>query len=180
MSDQAERLRQLVGASPAQGNAARAPADERAARALARNEPPKRAAQSLLFTSGKGGVGTSNLVLNLAIALGELGQRVVAVDADLGLANLDLLSGITPRFDLGDVLGGRCRLFDAIVAGPGEIQIVPGRTPSERVPTTSVPDRHAWSPSSASSRPKPTMCSSTPARDWAQGSPSLRPRPTRW
>ena len=68
-----------------------------------------RTTRSLLFTSGKGGVGTSNLVLNLAIALGEMGQRVVVVDADLGLANLDLLCGLTPRYDLGDVLAGRCR-----------------------------------------------------------------------
>ncbi|MGP0064856.1 MAG: P-loop NTPase, partial [Isosphaeraceae bacterium] len=84
MSDQADKLRQLVGAS-------------RAATALAEDEPDPvanaagsaRTTRSLLFTSGKGGVGTSNLVLNLAIALGELGQRVLVVDADLGLANLD-------------------------------------------------------------------------------------------
>jgi flagellar biosynthesis protein FlhG len=80
----------------------------------------------LLFTSGKGGVGTSNLVLNLAIALGELGQRVMVVDADIGLANLDLLCGLTPRFDLGDVLAGVCELGDAVVIGPGEIRIVVG------------------------------------------------------
>jgi flagellar biosynthesis protein FlhG len=80
----------------------------------------------LLFTSGKGGVGTSNLVLNLAISLGEMGQRVLAVDADLGLANLDLLCGLAPKYDLGDVLSGRCRLLDAIVTGPGDIQILPG------------------------------------------------------
>jgi flagellar biosynthesis protein FlhG len=82
--------------------------------------------RSLLFTSGKGGVGTSNLVLNLAIALGEMGQRVVVVDADIGLANLDLLCGLAPRFDLGDVLAGRCGLSEALVMGPGDIQIVPG------------------------------------------------------
>ncbi len=85
-----------------------------------------RTARSLLFTSGKGGVGTSNLVLNLAIALGEMGHRVVVVDADIGLANLDLLCGLTPRFDLGDVLAGRCRLSGAVVTGPGNIQVVPG------------------------------------------------------
>ena len=85
-----------------------------------------RTTRSLVFTSGKGGVGTSNLVLNLAIALGEMGQRVVVVDADLGLANLDLLCGLTPRYDLGDVLAGRCELSDALVTGPGQIQIVPG------------------------------------------------------
>ena len=82
-------------------------------------------------------MGTSNLVLNLAIALGELDQRVVVVDADIGLANLDLLCGLTPRYDLGDVMAGRCRLFDSLVMGPGEIQIVPGahaiRTPAEHL-----------------------------------------------
>jgi flagellar biosynthesis protein FlhG len=123
MSDQADRLRQLALASRATAAVASALAD---------NEPvffggeSKRTTRSLLFTSGKGGVGTSNVVLNLAVALGEMGQRVVAVDADLGLANLDLLCGLTPRYDLGDVLSGRCRLVDAVVTGPGDIQILPG------------------------------------------------------
>ncbi len=107
MSDQADRLRQLVVASRGGRVAA-------AVGAPAEDEPPPRAtgspraARSLLFTSGKGGVGTSNLVLNLAIALGELGQRVLVIDADIGLANLDLLCGLAPRYDLGDVLAGRC------------------------------------------------------------------------
>jgi flagellar biosynthesis protein FlhG len=83
-------------------------------------------ARSLLLTSGKGGVGTSNLALNLAIALGESGQRVVLVDADLGLANIDLLCGLAPASDLGDVLAGDCPLADAIVTGPAGVRIVPG------------------------------------------------------
>src|SRR5262249_14483689 len=74
----------------------------------------------------KGGVGTSNLVLNLAIALGEIGKRVVVVDADIGLANLDLLCGLTPQYDLGDVLAGGCELFDAGVMGPGRLRMLPG------------------------------------------------------
>jgi flagellar biosynthesis protein FlhG len=122
MSDQADRLRQLVGASRATTATAALAEDEPAAIAL---ESP-RTTRSLLFTSGKGGVGTSNLVLNLAIALGEEGQRVLVVDADLGLANLDLLCGLTPRYDLGDVLGGRCTLGEATMTGPAEIRIVPG------------------------------------------------------
>ena len=128
MSDQADRLRQLVGARRAAATFAAVVDDlpGAAASATAADLASHRTTRSLLFTSGKGGVGTSNLVLNLAIALGEMGQRVVVVDADLGLANLDLLCGLTPRFDLGDVLAGRCRLFDALVLGPGEIQIVPG------------------------------------------------------
>lgn len=125
MSDQADRLRQLVvarrGATVAAGPAALAE-DEPAVRV----QDPPRAARSLLFTSGKGGVGTSNLVLNLAIALGEMGQRVLVIDADIGLANLDLLCGLAPRYDLGDVLAGRCNLGEAVMTGPGSIRIVPG------------------------------------------------------
>jgi flagellar biosynthesis protein FlhG len=125
MSDQADRLRELVVAS-------RGARGMPGASAMAEDDPPasathrSRTARSLLFTSGKGGVGTSNLVLNLAIALGELGRQVLVIDADLGLANLDLLCGLTPRYDLGDVLAGRCELGDAVMAGPGGIRIVPG------------------------------------------------------
>jgi flagellar biosynthesis protein FlhG len=127
MSDQADRLRELVVASRgARGDAGPA------ATATAVDDPPApappvcRSACSLLFTSGKGGVGTSNLVLNLAIALGDLGRRVLVIDADLGLANLDLLCGLAPRYDLGDVLAGRCTLAEAVMTGPGGIRIVPG------------------------------------------------------
>src|SRR5262245_33402811 len=113
VTDQAEKLRQLVGVSRAASAAAVAAGGPSGTRVLPRSAS-RRTTRSLLFTSGKGGVGTSNVVLNLAIALGELGQRLLVVDADLGLANLDLLCGLTPRYDLGDVLGGRCRLFDAV------------------------------------------------------------------
>jgi flagellar biosynthesis protein FlhG len=115
MSDQADGLRQLVQAR---------------SESIALAEPPPTptppVARSLVLTSGKGGVGTSNLALNLAIALGEYGQRVVLVDADLGLANIDLLCGLAPALDLGDVLAGGRPLAEAIVAGPGEIRILPG------------------------------------------------------
>jgi flagellar biosynthesis protein FlhG len=137
MSDQADSLRQLVGARRAAAAFVADVGRERPAAASTPQLASPRTTRSLLFTSGKGGVGTSNLVLNLAIALGEMDQRVVVVDADIGLANLDLLCGLTPRYDLGDVLAGRCRLVDALVMGPGEIQIVPGahaiRTPPEEL-----------------------------------------------
>ena len=119
MSDQADGLRQLVQARS--GRTALADLPHHADKALV---PVK--AQSLVLTSGKGGVGTSNLALNLAIALGEAGQRVVLVDADLGLANIDLLCGLAPASDLGDVLSGDGPLADAIVAGPCGIRILPG------------------------------------------------------
>ena len=126
MSDQADRLRQIVGARRGATSTLALTEDEPGATAAVSECPSLRKSRSLLFTSGKGGVGTSNVVLNLAIALAEIGQRVVVLDADIGLANLDLLCGLTPRHDLGDVLAGRCRLVDALVSGPGDIQIVPG------------------------------------------------------
>ncbi len=126
MSDQAEKLRELVGSTAARGGR-RVSADEEASCATERSEvSAARSAHSLLFTSGKGGVGTSNLVLNLAIALGQMEQRVLVVDGDIGLANLDLLGGLAPRHDLGDVLQGRCELVDAVMMGPCGIYVVPG------------------------------------------------------
>jgi flagellar biosynthesis protein FlhG len=123
MSDQADALRQLVQSRTGPT-------------ALA--EPPPAAAppvaRSLVFTSGKGGVGTSNLALNLAIALGEYGQRVVLVDADLGLANIDLLCGLAPGRDLGDALAEGLPLSEVVVPGPGEIRILPGAHGTRTLP----------------------------------------------
>ena len=106
MTDQAETLRQLV-------------------RAKERATPSPRA-RSLVFTSGKGGVGTSNIALNLALALGELGKSVTLVDADFGLANIDLLCGVAPKFDLGDVLSSHRPLTDAMLTGPFGVRILAG------------------------------------------------------
>jgi flagellar biosynthesis protein FlhG len=127
MSDQADGLRQLVRSRSGTAALADAPALQSKAPA-----PPR--ARSLLFTSGKGGVGTSNLALNLAIALGELGQRVVLVDADLGLANVDLLCELNPVNDLGDVLEGVCPLRDALIEGPCGTRILPGAHAMRTVP----------------------------------------------
>ncbi len=117
MSDQADGLRQLVQARSGASALAELPSTVPKAGPRAR---------SLVLTSGKGGVGTSNLALNLAIALGERGGRVVLVDADLGLANIDLLCGLAPESDLGDILAGDRPLAEAIVDGPAGIRIIPG------------------------------------------------------
>jgi flagellar biosynthesis protein FlhG len=119
MSDQADGLRQMVQARSGTLALAEPPLPSSGSKAGPR-------ARSLVLTSGKGGVGTSNLALNLAIALGEQGGRVVLVDADFGLANIDMLCGLAPSCDLGDVLAGDRRLPEAIVDGPGGIRIIPG------------------------------------------------------
>ncbi len=82
-------------------------------------------ARVLAITSGKGGVGKTNVVAGLALALSNLGQRVVVVDADFGLANLDILQGLNPPHTLESVLRGDRILEEVIVEGPGGVRIVP-------------------------------------------------------
>ena len=89
-------------------------------------EGPTRLAHATAFVSGKGGVGKSNLALNLAIALGCRGRRVVLFDADMGMANLDVLCGLTPTGTIEDVVRGRIPLREILVQGPGGFQLVPG------------------------------------------------------
>jgi flagellar biosynthesis protein FlhG len=81
--------------------------------------------RTIAFTSGKGGVGKSNLVLNTGILLAARGKRVALLDGDLGLANLTVLLGRTPQHDLGDVLAGSKRLHEIILRGPNNIMVIP-------------------------------------------------------
>ena len=81
--------------------------------------------QVIAVTGGKGGVGKSNVALNLGIALCEMGRRTVVLDADLGLANIDILLGISSTKTLEHVLSGECTLSEIMVPGPMGLKIVP-------------------------------------------------------
>jgi flagellar biosynthesis protein FlhG len=80
---------------------------------------------TLAVTSGKGGVGKTNVAINLAVALARLHNRVAVLDADFGLGNVDVLLGLAPRHHLGHLLAGERAIRDVLVDGPGGIRIIP-------------------------------------------------------
>jgi flagellar biosynthesis protein FlhG len=88
-------------------------------------ESPARLLRVIAVTSGKGGVGKSNVVVNLGLALARRGLKVLLIDADLGLANLDILLGLTPRFTIQDLLSLRKTLSEVMVEGPEGMKILP-------------------------------------------------------
>ena len=85
----------------------------------------KKYVKTIAVASGKGGVGKTNVVANLAIALKKLGKDVLIMDADLGLSSIDVLLNIAPRYTIQHVLHGEMRLQDILVDGPKGIKILP-------------------------------------------------------
>jgi len=80
---------------------------------------------TLAVTSGKGGVGKTNVVVNLAVGLARLRNRVAILDADFGLGNVDVLLGLAPEGHLGHVLAGDRTIEEIVVEGPHGVRIVP-------------------------------------------------------
>lgn len=92
-----------------------------------------RPVQVIAVTSGKGGVGKTNLSINLSIAMAQAGKEVLVLDADFGLANVDVLLGLHASHTLSDVLDGVRTLEEIILTGPSGVKIVPGSSGMQRM-----------------------------------------------
>ena len=83
-------------------------------------------ARVFTVTSGKGGVGKSNVSINLAVKLSKMGKRVVILDADFGLANIEVMFGAIPKFNLADLIYKGKSIQDIITQGPEGIGFISG------------------------------------------------------
>lgn len=81
--------------------------------------------QVFSFTSGKGGVGKTNLIVNLGIELSSRGKKVLLIDTDMGLANVDIVLGIAPKYNLRHLFNGEKTLAEIAVKGPAGLTILP-------------------------------------------------------
>jgi flagellar biosynthesis protein FlhG len=98
-------------------------------------------AQTIAITSGKGGVGKTNLAVNLATVLAAMRRRVVLLDADLGLANADILCNVQPRFNLAHVVAGRRGLAEVMTPVPAGFSLIPGASGLAKMADLSEPER---------------------------------------
>lgn len=115
MKDQAEKLREIISDIKSYS--------KQSASATAKQSSEARV---ITITSGKGGVGKTNFTVNLAIKLSQLGQRVIVIDADLGLSNVDVIMGRMSKYNLSDVIKNNKDIMDILEEGPCGVRFISG------------------------------------------------------
>lgn len=124
MTDQAEQLREIMKSRT--------------------SEVPKGKTRIISVSSGKGGVGKTNTSINLAIAYAQMGKKVIVMDADLGLANVNVILGIIPKYNLYHLIRKQKSLKDIILDTPYGIQIVAGASGFSKIANLSIEEREAF------------------------------------
>lgn len=112
-------------------------------RSIAQQDSKDRSTRVLAVSSGKGGVGKTNSVVNLAMAFARMGKKVLLLDADLGLGNLDVLLGLAPKYNIGHLLRGEKDFEEVIVEGPEGIMILPASSGIQELTNLSAEERLA-------------------------------------
>ena len=118
--DQASVLREMKKKESVAGSGVTLPAFD-----VQNQSPPRHKVRVIAVTSGKGGVGKTNISVNLAYFLSKLKKKVLMLDADVGLANIDVVLGLTPQYNLYHVLRGEKSIREIMVEGPGGMLILP-------------------------------------------------------
>ncbi len=113
MKDQAQKLRELIKIKNSKKN-------NRVQNSNLKNT------RIISITSGKGGVGKTNFTVNLALALENLGYKVVVFDADIGFANVDVILGVMPKYTVADLINGDKEIFDIFTKGPSGLEVIAG------------------------------------------------------
>ena len=108
------------------------------------NDPPQKASRIISVSSGKGGVGKTNIAINLALAYAKLGKKAIVLDADLGLANVNVVLGVIPRYNLYHLIRKQKKMRDILLDTPYGIQIVAGASGFSKIANLSEEERKGF------------------------------------
>ena len=130
MADQAEKLREIMR--------------NKQPSSRVESSPPQKASRIISVSSGKGGVGKTNIAINLALAYAKLGKKVIVLDADLGLANVNVVLGVIPRYNLYHLIRQQKKMRDILLDTTYGIQIVAGASGFSKIANLSEEERKGF------------------------------------